>query len=581
MSLIHNDLIVLGWVQLWQVTVLATAVAALTRLVLRKRPRLAYLLWMIVIFKAITPPIWSSSTSIFSWAQLTPKVATTVTLEGVPATENAIPVSSAAPQVRRETKSEKSAPPDVVPESRTVPVETLPEGVARAARSNRRDWADRLFVLWLVGTCAFSILISAKWLHLRSRLHSTKCGEKELAIQKQIAHLTSMVGVRRPVRVCITASNLGPAVVGWLRPVILLPEALLKAKSLEELEPIVIHELVHVRRGDTLVGQLQVLIQVLWWFHPLIWWANREARRERERCVDEEVVSGFRCQPTRYARALLDTEVLLGPLRQNFASAGTHLTNVNFERLEEIMNRSHQFREKTPIRYWLLAATVCLLVLPGRALTTSVAAQDQTEGEVDLVVSRIEVGQKVTPFKALSVRKTDLNEKTIADTGGPAVICFISRATENTLDLIRTVEHYASRQEGLSRDYVFFASAFHSEDRDKIVSGLRGSFPKLSPSVSLDKGPKEFGLSHDAGLTVLVTNEGRIVKRFAFADVQLFRDGEGILKAVSEQVNKPVPSLAMIHEEHRKDRRAWYEREARRTGRSGKEQVRGPSPDGE
>ena len=68
LSLPDNDLLGLAWAQFWQVTVLIVAVGFATHLVCRRRPHLAYVLWLLVILKCVTPPLWSSPAGVFSWA---------------------------------------------------------------------------------------------------------------------------------------------------------------------------------------------------------------------------------------------------------------------------------------------------------------------------------------------------------------------------------------------------------------------------------------------------------------------------------------------------------------------------------
>ena len=70
MNLPTSDLAALAWSQIWQVTALAIVVGIVTRLACRRRPHLAYVLWMLVLLKCLTPPLWSSPTGCFSWAQL-------------------------------------------------------------------------------------------------------------------------------------------------------------------------------------------------------------------------------------------------------------------------------------------------------------------------------------------------------------------------------------------------------------------------------------------------------------------------------------------------------------------------------
>src|SRR5271169_5561970 len=58
----------LAWTQFWQVTAVAAGVGLITRLCCRERPHLAHVLWLVVLVKCLTPPLWSSPTSVFSWA---------------------------------------------------------------------------------------------------------------------------------------------------------------------------------------------------------------------------------------------------------------------------------------------------------------------------------------------------------------------------------------------------------------------------------------------------------------------------------------------------------------------------------
>src|SRR4029078_10203180 len=120
----------------------------------------------------------------------------------------------------------------------------------------------------------------------------------------------------------VTESPFGPAAFGLFRPTVLLPGPLLCDLGPDQVELILDHELVHIRRWDALMSRLQLAVQVLWWFHPLVWWANREASRERERCCDEEVVAGLGCDPARYARSLLDVLERKRRLRPLFALPG-------------------------------------------------------------------------------------------------------------------------------------------------------------------------------------------------------------------------------------------------------------------
>ena len=114
-------------------------------------------------------------------------------------------------------------------------------------------------------------------------------------------------------------------VVGWLRPVILLPASALTGLTLEQLESILAHELAHVRRCDYLVNALQNTIETLMFYHPAVWWISRCVREEREHCCDDLVVRVCEDRVV-YARALFRLEELRGtPARLAFAASGGSL----------------------------------------------------------------------------------------------------------------------------------------------------------------------------------------------------------------------------------------------------------------
>jgi len=105
-----------------------------------------------------------------------------------------------------------------------------------------------------------------------------------------------------------------PAVIGWLRPVVLLPASALTGLSPLQLDALLAHELAHVRRGDYLVNLLQTVIETLLFYHPAVWWVSARVRQEREHCCDDLAVTV--CGDAMvYARALVGMEGLRVPPR--------------------------------------------------------------------------------------------------------------------------------------------------------------------------------------------------------------------------------------------------------------------------
>src|SRR6185295_3457004 len=115
--------------------------------------------------------------------------------------------------------------------------------------------------------------------------------------------------------------------------------------------------------GDPRAALVQLVAQVMWWFHPLIWWANRETRRQREWACDEEVVMGLDCRPRDYARALVDVLEAQANGRVWLAMPGVGMLEVTARRLEHLMRQSANFRRRTPASYWIVLAVLGLAIL--------------------------------------------------------------------------------------------------------------------------------------------------------------------------------------------------------------------------
>ena len=78
-----------------------------------------------------------------------------------------------------------------------------------------------------------------------------------------------------------------PMVVGWISPVVLVPAAAFASLSFEQIRIILAHEFMHIRRYDHRVNQFQALVEIILFFHPVVWWLSRQMQIEREYCCDD------------------------------------------------------------------------------------------------------------------------------------------------------------------------------------------------------------------------------------------------------------------------------------------------------
>jgi type II secretory pathway component GspD/PulD (secretin) len=114
------------------------------------------------------------------------------------------------------------------------------------------------------------------------------------------------VGIRFKVQVKLTTNSMSPAVCGLFHPVILIPKSLAEHFSDEQLRSVLLHELIHLRRRDVWVNFVQGLLQIIYWWHPLVWLANARIRRVREEAVDDAVMLALRDEAESYAPTLLE-----------------------------------------------------------------------------------------------------------------------------------------------------------------------------------------------------------------------------------------------------------------------------------
>ena len=136
-----------------------------------------------------------------------------------------------------------------------------------------------------------------------------------------------------------------PSVVGWLRPVILVPASAFLQLAPHQLEALLAHELAHVRRHDYLMNLLQSCVETLFFYHPGVWWVGRRMREERENCCDDVAVAVCG-DPMVYARALADLEQFRGAVpKLAMAANGGSL----FNRIERLIAPRPTTRFTTPV----------------------------------------------------------------------------------------------------------------------------------------------------------------------------------------------------------------------------------------
>lgn len=197
-----------------------------------------------------------------------------------------------------------------------------------------------IVTLWLMGMMVFTLRFLgglAYTQRLKHSQHSPMAFEWEEVMNEIITQF------KITQRIQLVESKLVnvPMVIGYLKPMILLPFGVVNQLSISEVEAVLAHELAHIKRYDYLVNIIQSIIETLLFFHPAIWWISGEIRRERENCCDDlalEIVDSLT-----FAKALASLEQFrLNSIYQRkpqFSMAAITNKNQLLNRVQRILNQ--------------------------------------------------------------------------------------------------------------------------------------------------------------------------------------------------------------------------------------------------
>jgi len=188
------------------------------------------------------------------------------------------------------------------------------------------EWLPGVFAGWLLGVVLLSFWNVSGWVRVR-RMARREVRVVEEVWLERLGELRARMGIGRAVALLESARVQVPTVIGWLKPVILVPASVFSGLSPRQLEAVLAHELAHVRRHDYLINLLQTLVETLLFYHPAVWWVSRQVRIERESCCDDLAlaVCGDRLG---YARALAALEELRAPRLALAANGGELLARI-------------------------------------------------------------------------------------------------------------------------------------------------------------------------------------------------------------------------------------------------------------
>jgi len=218
-------------------------------------------------------------------------------------------VAATAPGALRAMPGDTSPDSDSVPDGRSILTNlAMARGLSGldVVTPGPRAWLPLVVLLWILGVGVLLLRLFGGWWRIH-RLHRASRAASASAWSGATARIAASLGLARRVHVVDSPHVDTPTVIGWMKPVILLPVAAFAGLSPSQVEAILAHELAHIRRHDFLVNLLQTFAETLLFYHPAVWWLSARIRTEREHCCD--VVALSVCgDAVSYAEALVELE---------------------------------------------------------------------------------------------------------------------------------------------------------------------------------------------------------------------------------------------------------------------------------
>lgn len=237
--------------------------------------------------------------------------------------------------------------------------------------------------LWLLGVALFAMRLGGGIWQLRQ--YKTRDVEPaDGRWQQTFLSLCEKLDVRHKVRLLQSSLVKTPIAIGIFKPFILVPASLFLQIHPRELETIIAHELIHIRRYDPLVNIFQSVIETMLFYHPGVWWISACVRREREFAADSEVTRLFEDSHITYARALANLEAIRQLADQQLPHLATAANGGNLmQRIERILKIKTEVGKATST--WtatlaLLLTSAVLLAVFSYQSSSLVNAQSKGEG---------------------------------------------------------------------------------------------------------------------------------------------------------------------------------------------------------
>ena len=376
------------WNQSWQIALLTIILVGASLLLKNKSAHIRYLLWLILLVKCVVPPLITIPIAVL------PQQKTT---------ETVLPTAIQATPINVTVKAAGMTPAESWPQIITPKFSLL----EKLSQITVYQW---LVLGWITGTLIFAAITVIKALRLNNWLRKSR-RELPADLQEIIINLFAELKIVTLPKLWLIEGIGQPFVWGLFRGSIYLPAGFAEIENSSHRRGILGHELSHILRFDAAVNFLQIITQAIFWFHPFVWWANKEIRAEREKCCDEIAIAKLGTKPKDYSTAIVNT--LITEHKAAFAvpslAVAGPVKNIE-DRIKTIMIPNKKFHEKPGLMNLLIAITLFIVIIPTSIALTTPRASNQdnlrtvgTNNQEDIQfltqINVFRIGQKSTGIK--------------------------------------------------------------------------------------------------------------------------------------------------------------------------------------
>lgn len=227
-------------------------------------------------------------------------------------------------------------------------------------------------VCYVIGLLALALRLMLSFRNIKAVRRDVQ--PVPMALQEKFSGLVLLMNIKQKVTLYFSEKIDVPLMLGHLKPMVVLPLALINRLDWQQTEAILVHELAHAKRTDYLFNILQSIMEMLMFFNPIVWWLSGLVRKEREHCCDDIAVLHTE-QPVKYAEALLQLELSRTRMQPAMAASGNHKKYSLLNRIKRIVEMKTNSKRSPQS---ILAALTSLMFIAAFCCYYSAVAQEKT-----------------------------------------------------------------------------------------------------------------------------------------------------------------------------------------------------------